>query len=153
MLPLLLWVWQKLFYSVQLCPISIKISALTPWHRCALLQSRKQRGSFCFCINSTLAVNWSSELTGFNWLMLDFHSRPPGAHQLCSWWQPFVPLILSVGWRHSMQDIGTALTELIYTLVGLDLLQAKGKIIMRSWMHMGGGESILFEPAVSQETF
>lgn len=35
-----------------------------------------------------------------------------------------------------MQDIGTALTELIYTLVGLDLLQVKGKIIMRPWMPM-----------------
>lgn len=53
-----------------------------------------------------------------------------------------------------MQDIRRALTELIYTPVSLDLLQAKGKIIMRPWMHTGvGGRSILFEPAVSQETF
>jgi len=36
-----------------------------------------------------------------------------------------------------MQVIGTALTELIYILVGLDLLQVKGKIVMRPWMRIG----------------
>lgn len=38
-----------------------------------------------------------------------------------------------------MRDIGTALTELIYTPVGLDLLQLKSRIIMRPWMSMGRG--------------
>lgn len=52
-----------------------------------------------------------------------------------------------------MEDIGTALVELIYTLVGLDLLQAKGNI-MRLWMHTGVCvRSMIFEAAVSQETF
>lgn len=104
---------------------------------CTLLCSKKQLDYNFLGISSTLAVNWSSELTGFHWLELDFHSRHPGAYQLCSWWQPFVALILSVRGWHSIQNIGTGLKELIYSLVGLDFLQAKGNI-MRPWMHTCG---------------
>lgn len=132
-LSLLLWVWFSVLYDFALFPSVYQPSP----HAIAVLYCRTQTMWLLLFLYQQHSCCKPKQWTEFNWLVLDFHGRPPGAHQLCSWWQPFVPLILSVGCWPSMCDIGTALTVLIYTPVFLDLLQLKGKGIMTPWMSMG----------------